>query len=127
MDIWQTIKNFFSSEKSPVYRKFAPVPKINFKEIEKHGKTDGNLSIELSNENLPNILHKNANLLHNYHHSQYGLAQRYFTESQKSADTGLSHSNIDDIKARLYNITKNSDELNLDQRETEIKSLHQSF
>ncbi len=34
MGIWQTIKNFFKSDESPVYRKFAKPPVINFKEIE---------------------------------------------------------------------------------------------
>jgi len=127
MGIWQTIKNFFKSDESPVYRKFAKPPVINFKEIEKHGKTDANLSINLSNDSLPTILNRNAHLLHNFHHSQYELAQRYFTESQKSADSALSDANIDDIKTRLFNLTKNSDELNLNQREAEIKGLHQNF
>jgi len=127
MGIWQTIKNFFKSDESVAYRKFAKPPVINFKEIEKHGKTDANLSIELSNDSLPTILNRSAHLLHNFHLSQYELAQRYFTESQKSADSALNDANIDDTRTRLYNLTKNSDELNLNQRETEVKALHQDF
>ena len=109
------------------HKEFDKIPVADSKAIEKQGKIDGNMGMEISAEDLPAILNGFKVTLEKYQHSQITKAQKYFTECQKKITNGMAQHNIESIKINLSKITRNADKLNLDNEESELANLNQTF
>jgi hypothetical protein len=109
------------------HKKFDSIPNFSHKDIEKAAKTEASLGLDISADNLPQIIYKAEKLLQNYHHSQYIKAQEYFHQLQLDADTNLAKSDVSIKESKVYSELHSSKNFNLDKEEIELRELHDEF
>jgi hypothetical protein len=109
------------------HKKFDAIPNFSHKDIEKSAKIEANLGLDVSVENLPQVIYKAEKVLQNYHHSQYIKAQEYFHQLQSAADSNLAKSDVTIKEAKIYSDLHASKNFNLNKEEIELRELHNEF
>jgi len=106
---------------------FDPFPKVDNKDIEKHGKVDGNMGSHITSENLPSCVYNIAKTFREYQRKQKDLAQKYFSECQMKISNYMHDFDTKVIKNNLLNKTKNAENINLDHLENDLDNQYQNF
>ncbi len=76
------------------HREFDAIPKIDHKELLDSAIIEAHLNINVTEDNLPNVIHNSQGLYSDFHHKQYLKAQVYFHDLQKIADSSEAESNL---------------------------------
>ena len=109
------------------HKKFDDIPSANLKEIEKIAKTDGSMNEKVSAENLPKPLREYKITLDRYKKNQIQKAQSYFSECQRNIGNGEDNYNVHEVKSKLEKVSRASSKLNINNEESELKDLNNTF